>query len=168
MGPASIGPSIIHGTGVFALRAFRVGDVILTLDDQREVREEAPIDPDRGELACHVDYVGAGRLVLAQPPERHINHSCAPNAYSWTIGGRRHAIALREIEPGDEITYDYSINSHWDTEWPCTCGTRGCRQRIASFFRLPEELQRRYLPLLDSWFVAEHTEAIETLRARLA
>jgi hypothetical protein len=37
-----------------------------------------------------------------------------------------------------------------------------------SFFTLPIELQREYLPLLAGWFVARHAEEIAELRRRLA
>jgi SET domain-containing protein len=160
-------PSRIEGTGLFAAIAFAQGESILRLDDSRVVCEASPLDPSRGELACHVDYVGGGRLVLAQPPERHINHACEPNVYSRTIGRVRHVVAMKPIRPGDEVTYDYSINSDWDTQWPCTCHLPGCRRIILSFFKLPAELQQGYLPLLDDWFVAEHEEEIRMLRGLL-
>jgi SET domain-containing protein len=39
---------------------------------------------------------------------RYANHSCRPNAESDTLRGRRVIIrAIRNIKPGDEITYDY-------------------------------------------------------------
>ena len=34
----------------------------------------------------------------------------------------------------------------------------------ASFFDLPLELQKEYLPLLEAWFVEEHTEAVSRLK----
>ena len=39
---------------------------------------------------------------------RYANHSCRPNAESDTIRGRRVIIrAIKNIKPGDEITYSY-------------------------------------------------------------
>jgi hypothetical protein len=38
---------------------------------------------------------------------RYANHSCRPNAESDIIGGRIYLRAIRHIQPGAEITYDY-------------------------------------------------------------
>lgn len=64
---------------------------------------------------------------------RYINHSCSPNCESVNSGGRIYIEAIRDIRPGDELTYDYRL----ETEEPmtrrlqkmfaCNCGTRRCR-----------------------------------------
>ena len=103
-----------------------------------------------------------------QPPERFINHRCDPNTYVRTIAGDRYVVALREISPGEEITYDYCINGDGDTEWSCSCGSPNCRKRhLSGFFHLPEDVKVRYLALLDDWFIAEHRGEVEALKARL-
>lgn len=38
---------------------------------------------------------------------RYANHSCSPNAVDYMYRGRVYVKALRDIEPGEEITYDY-------------------------------------------------------------
>ena len=38
---------------------------------------------------------------------RYANHSCAPNAIIYVYGQRIYVKSLREIQPGEEITYDY-------------------------------------------------------------
>src|SRR5579875_2174411 len=75
------GPSPISGLGVFAMRQFSPGEVVLTIDDEYVVDEAHPIPP--GE-ANHCDYLQGGRVVWMQVPERHINHSCWPNVYVRT------------------------------------------------------------------------------------
>ena len=73
-----------------------------------------------------------------QPPERFINHRCDPNTFIRTIAGDRYVVALREIHPGDEITYDYCINGDGDTAWDCSCKSPECRKRhLSGFFHLP-------------------------------
>ena len=61
---------------------------------------------------------------------RLINHSCQPNctAKIITILGDKKIIiyAKTEIEPGDEITYDYHFPIE-DEKIPCLCGSEGCR-----------------------------------------
>jgi SET domain-containing protein len=38
---------------------------------------------------------------------RYANHSCKPNGFIYIYGGRIFVKSLREIQPGEEITYDY-------------------------------------------------------------
>ena len=38
---------------------------------------------------------------------------------------------------------------------------------VSSFLELPPGRQAEYLPLLNEWFVAEHRERVERLRAEL-
>jgi hypothetical protein len=145
----------VHGHGAFAVRAFAPGDIVHVLDDSRIVDEAHPLLP--GEHAHHCDYVAGGQTVLMPSPERYINSSCDPNTVVRTRAGVRRVIALRAIEPGEEVTYDYILNCHGGVRWTCRCGSPRCRGEVpGSFFDLPLEEQRRLWPLLDEWFVAEH------------
>jgi len=54
-----------------------------------------------------------------------INHSCAPNAFMRVMPGDRVAFfALRDIQPGEEITMDYRDPDHPEV---CRCGAANCR-----------------------------------------
>lgn len=160
-------PSPIEGFGVFAVRAFSAGDVLLEIDDSRVVDAAHPLAA--GDDPRHCDYLARGRVVLMQYPERHINHCCDPNVYVRTAGGGRLVIALRHIGAGCEIAYDYCINGYGDTVWTCQCGAARCRRTIHSdFFHLPAALQREYLPLLDGWFRMERRDEVEELERALA
>ncbi len=119
--------SPIHGVGVFAIRKFNVGERVLPIDDSRIVTQDAPLDPEKGEYDHHQDYLGT-HDVLMQEPERHINHCCKPNVYIETLDGVRWVSAYRDIQVGDEIAYDYCINSYGDDEWDCSCGQLRCRR----------------------------------------
>ena len=44
---------------------------------------------------------------------RYANHSCKPNSIIYVYGGRIWVKSLREIQPGEEITYDYG-KSYFD------------------------------------------------------
>ena len=64
---------------------------------------------------------------------RFFNHSCDPNCES-TVEKRRVLIeALRDIEPGEELTYDYQIYredddpENIDEVFACRCGFPNCR-----------------------------------------
>ena len=162
MGTMEIRHSLIEGYGVFAAHSIGKGDTVLKIDDSRIVDEQHPLGS--ADDPRHCDYLEAGKVVLMQIPERHINRSCNRNTYVRTIDGMRLVIALREIAAGEEITYDYCINGNGDTVWDCHCGASRCRRVIHSdFFHLPLDLQREYLPLLDDWFRQERAAEVERL-----
>jgi GNAT superfamily N-acetyltransferase len=160
--------SLIHGTGVLSSTQFSPGEIVLKIDDSRVVTDADPLDPVKGEFEHHCDYLAGGKVVLMRSPERFINHRCDPNTYIRTIAGDRYVVALREIRPGDEITYDYLVNGDGDTEWACACGSPTCRKRhLSGFFHLPVDVQARYLALLEDSFVAEHRGEVEALKRRV-
>jgi hypothetical protein len=141
--------SPIQGLGVFSAISISAGEIVLRIDDSRVVTDADPLDAKWGEIEHHCDYLAGGKVVLMQPPERFINHRCDPNTYIKTTAGDRYVVALSEIRPGDEITYDYCINGDGDTEWVCNCGSPACRERhLSGFFHLPIDVQVRYLALL--------------------
>lgn len=156
-----VSKSSIEGTGVFACFDLVEGEVVLRIDDSHVVNQEYPVPEEE---AVHFDYLGAGRVIWMQAPERYINHSCDPNVYIRTRNCVREVLALRSIRAGEEIAYDYSINGFGDTVWTCTCQASRCRHSVHSdFFHLPLELQREYLPLLDDWFRQERADKVKAL-----
>lgn len=159
------GASSIQGQGLFATQPLSTGDVILTLDTSRVVDEERPLRAEKGESEEHLAYLEGGKVVLLPEPERHLNHSCDPNAYLRTSDGSTRLLARRRITVGEEVTIDYLINTHGGSSWRCRCGADRCRGELeTSFFDLPLSFRREYLPLLEDWFVAEHRERVEKLR----
>ena len=82
---------------------------------------------------------------------RWINHSCDPNAVvdsrfdRGTRDVRAWWVALRDIAPGEELTYDYAFAA--EVAEPCACGSPRCRGLIVDpdeLDQVPDEL-RRYL-----------------------
>lgn len=75
---------------------------------------------------------------------RFVNHSCEPNCemQKWTVNGlyRVGLFALRDIQPGEELSYDYNFQSY-DTsnQQPCMCASVNCRGFIGG----RKKLERR-------------------------
>ena len=156
----AVRPSPIEGLGLFAERGFAAGQRIREIHVVREITAEAPLREDLGERADHCDYPD-GKVVLFGFPDRHINHSCDPNAYALYQPGHCYLVARRDIRAGEEITCDYNVNLTGGTAWPCRCGAARCRGLVAGdFFQLPPEIQREYRPLLAEWFVRRHAERL--------
>lgn len=159
--------SKIQGTGVYALRNFNVGEIVLDIDDSQVVSDPSTLSWEDNEYNC--DYLDNGRIILMKEPERCINHSCDPSTYVKTIGGIRKVIAKKDIKVGDEITYDYAINGENAGSFPCKCGSNICRkQYIGNFFKLPTKRQKEYLPFLDVWFENKYKTRLEKLRQKKA
>jgi uncharacterized protein len=155
--------SSIEGLGIFALEPVAAGQCIRQINTVREITPQAPLREDLGERADHCDYPD-GKMVLLGYPDRHINHSCDPNAYVRYEGAVCYLHARRGISAGEEITCDYNFNITGGTSWPCHCGAARCRgETLGDFFKLPVAIQRQYRPLLADWFVRRHREALAAL-----
>ena len=79
--------------------------------------------PPYRDLVHKFSYVNsAGDLVLAWDLARYVNHSCAPAMLSVSSDID---IAVRDIQPGEELTCEYGF---WVTnDFPCACGAPTCR-----------------------------------------
>jgi hypothetical protein len=89
-----------------------------------------------------------------------INHSCDPNTgLQFTKQGPL-LVALKPIEIGDELTWDYSTTI-MDHDWSmtCQCGSYACRGIIGEFETIPKPIQRAYaeLGILPSYIVDSMT-----------
>jgi SET domain-containing protein len=113
--PTRLGPSPIHGIGVFALSPISAGTAVwrfhpgLDLDLDPELAHTLP-EHVRGFLT-HFAYIDRyiNRLILCFDNGRFVNHSDEPNIhcdYSQCRFGLD--IASRDIAAGEEITTDYS------------------------------------------------------------
>lgn len=156
-------PSPIEGLGIFATRDFAPGERIKCVSVVREITADSPIREDLGERIDHCSYPN-GKTVLWAFPDRHVNHSCDPNAYELFEGNASFFVARRHIDVGEEITFDYNVNIANGTAWPCHCGALRClHQVVGDFFLLPAAWQREYRPLLAPWFIRQHAERIAVL-----
>ncbi len=90
-----------------------------------------------GELVVH--FAATPKTVADLGP---VNHSCEPTL-AWT--DERTLTALRDVEPGQELTLDYATVID-DPAWVlwCHCETYRCRQVIeGTDWQIPQ-LQKRY------------------------
>jgi uncharacterized protein len=105
-----VGPSRIHGNGVFACERVSLGTEIwrfeplfdrIILDE--ELTKLPPAFRDFVEMYAYRSCDLDGRLVMSCDHAKFLNHSADPN----TREVRFSSLASREIESGDEITFNY-------------------------------------------------------------
>jgi hypothetical protein len=143
--------SSIHGYGGVATRRFERGET-LCYGDGVLYAADADFD-DTYALVLPGEDAGLGEKIFwdLTCQTRWFNHSCDPNTEvmaSWDAGAqtvRAWWVALRDIEIGEEITYDYGFDA--DVAEPCACGAATCRGLIVddspeNLARLPEHLRR--------------------------
>ncbi len=137
--------SPIHGNGVFADELIRKGERIVRY--KGEVRSHAQVD----EAYADIDENGHTFLFTLNDDyvidanvdgnvARWINHSCAPNCEAVLEENakgkpRKDKVfieAIRDIQPGEELTYNYGIvlaerhTAKMKKIWGCKCGAKKC------------------------------------------
>lgn len=119
--------SPIHGRGSFTtelIKKYEIvsvnGGVVVPIAEVPMHREK--IGSLRG-LQISDDFL----LALVDPEEAMFNHSCEPNL---GLSGPITIVAMRDIQPGEEITFCYFFSDINFTEFPCTCGALNCRKTV--------------------------------------
>jgi SET domain-containing protein len=100
------------GRGVFALRRFTIGEMVL------EITGQVIVDANYDSRYCM--ELGLDTVLEPHAPGGLINHSCDPNCELTHYSDTTLALyALVNIEPGRELTFDY--------QWPAEVGAVRCR-----------------------------------------
>jgi len=120
------------GLGLFAIRPIKKREKIAEYKGPRVNAEEAGRLERRGnrylyEINPRVTIDGTPRTNLA----RYANHSCNPNAESYTYSGRVFIRALRNIKLDEVITYDYGTDYLKNVIGRSRCQYCRCRRRRA-------------------------------------
>jgi len=122
--------SPIQGKGCFAVAHFKGGRKIAEYAGERIRNAEANRRANRRRLRiCAIDECWSLDGSRGGNGTHYINHSCEPNAFMKILYGHVLFIALRDIEPGEEITIDYQSTLHSNKK-RCICGAPSCRGTI--------------------------------------
>jgi len=139
--------SAISGTGIFTQVDIEKGELITVMEGQPMSSDEVIQLVEDGVVAIDDPLqIQEWEYLLLSPFHRLFNHSCEPNA---GINGERYLIALRDIQSGEEITYDYSsttgtniLPESWSME--CHCGHSLCRKTIGNVTTLTQSTIQYY------------------------
>ena len=143
--------NVVEGKGLVATGLIHEGEVVSRLEPNQPVyliEEILTWPPGKQEVILeHAYQCSETHYVSEQGSERFMNHSCDPNTW-WADDDTM--IARRDIQPGEEVTYDYSTTEvavRFVME--CMCGSPHCRGTVTNRDYADPEWQERfkgYLP----------------------
>jgi SET domain-containing protein len=129
----------VHGKGVFAVQPIAQGEKIIEYVGEVITWKEAdrrhphnPKDPNHT-FYFHLDDKHVLDALYGGNSSRWINHACEPNCEADVEDKRVFIKALRDIEPGEELNYDYGLvidsplTPELKAEYACWCGAASCR-----------------------------------------
>jgi SET domain-containing protein len=137
--PCKVQLSPIHGNGVFATRKIEAGERIIEYTGERIGWPEAlrRTEASNGPVN-HTFYFSLddGNVIDGGShgnDARWINHACEPNCEAYEEDGRVFIHALMDIEPGQELNYNYALvyeprhTAAVKRQFECRCGTPSCK-----------------------------------------
>lgn len=137
MGSYIVRRSRVHGRGLFVRTPYAPGELVgeyrgrvIDASLEHETSSAAHADPSYTLLFAIDDdhLIDAG---VKGNSIRFINHSCDPNCETTLEDDKVLVHALRQITPGEELTYDYNLRpgdpSDRPEDYACRCGAPSCR-----------------------------------------
>jgi len=128
------------GKGLFAKQFIPIGTITwFKCDKCREfTRQEIDSlsEKRRKFVFWHAYKTENGNYILPCDEASFTNHSCNANTLD---SGKGFDIVVRDIEKGEEVTYDYRF--FYDIDMVCKCGEENCCKRVKSVHPIPEKLQ---------------------------
>lgn len=129
-----------YGVGVFCTKKILKGEIIREFTGKRidevscdKMIADGLVNNDDVFQVQHEEYFLLDNISVS------FNHSCEPNA---GIKGEGTLFAIKDINPGEEITYDYSAtvdphNYTFTTMTNCLCGSPKCRKILGNVLSIP-------------------------------
>jgi uncharacterized protein len=134
----------VHGKGVFALQDLAEGETlieyvgeVISWDEAQDRHPHDPQDPNHT-FYFHVNEDRVIDALFGGNSSRWINHSCNPNCEADEENDRIFIKAIRNIQAGEELNYDYGLiidepyTKKLKAEYPCWCGAKNCRGTLLS------------------------------------
>ena len=149
--PIEVRDSSIHGRGAFATRPIRKGRRIIEYTGEHMPWDVASATEDPDDPHTFIFGLSDGNQVINAAingnDARWINHSCDPNCEAIEEGDRVFIYALRDLEPGEELFYDYGLeideprSPEMEKQFACFCGARNCRGTLLGSKENEEETE---------------------------
>jgi uncharacterized protein len=127
----------VIGSGIFATKFIPKGTITYIKDsleielDQHQYHAQPKAMQEVIDKYSYIDE--HGHYIVSWDHAKYINHNCDPNTISTGYGFE---IAIKDIQPGDEITDEYGL-FNLDKAFVCQCGSYKCRAEIH-----PEDIEQ--------------------------
>jgi len=122
-----VGTSRIAGLGLFAEQDIKQGTKIIRYIGERITHEESEQRLAAGNV--YIFGLNERYSIDGSTPKntaRYINHSCDPNCHTEQFGNTIWIVAIKDIEAGEELTYNYEYEIDDKPAEPCNCGAKNC------------------------------------------
>lgn len=145
-----------YGKGVFVLLPIKKGEEIAAFDGPTYDYDYEPWTDD---LLSHAIQFEQSKWRDSKGIARSINHSCEPNC---GIKQLFKIVAMRDIVPGEEITWDYEMteNNYYGWRMECKCGTPSCRKLIGRYDNMPQTVREKYKGYISEWLTKSSGEPL--------
>jgi SET domain-containing protein len=119
--------SPIHGTGGFATTRIEPGTSLIEYVGEKIDKTESATRCARdNRYIFHLDDEFDLDGNVEWNPARWLNHCCSPNCEARSSDGRIWIVAIRTIDLGEEITFNYNYDLEEYRDQPCRCGAISC------------------------------------------
>lgn len=138
--------NVIEGYGLITDTKINKGEIIWRLDPREKVIELSEVKQwplEKQEEFEQFSYqCGENQFIIPRGISKYMNHSCDPNVW-WKDS--RTQFAYRDIQAGEELTYDYpTCDILRDYSMKCNCGSKCCRKVVTNKDYLDTEWQKKY------------------------
>jgi SET domain-containing protein len=131
--------SSIHAAGCYTTAFIANGSRVVEYTGSRISKDRAD-ELYADSPTTYLFGLGNGATVIdGHGTAMFLNHSCDPNCETDEKDGHIWIRAIRDIEPGEELVYDYNLYDGDESPATCNCGATSCRQTMYSH----EEIKRR-------------------------
>lgn len=117
-----------YGFGLFAKKDFKRGEYLLDYSGKKITKEEGAKQKS-GRYLMHYDrnflIDGKGHENLG----RYLNHACKPNCTMFMEGKRIKFYTKKNIQVGEELTFDYGKEYFDEYIKPVGCKCNSCSQK---------------------------------------
>jgi SET domain-containing protein len=135
-----------HGKGIFAIKKIKKDEIIAEFDGAIYDRDNTNWDDDS--IYNYVIQFEKWRWKGSKGIAKLSNHSCDPNC---GIKDLFKIVAMRDIVPGEEITWDYEMTENHTWSMKCSCGSPLCRKKINAYKNMPLATRKKYQGYISEW-----------------
>ncbi len=124
--------SDIHAAGCYTTTRIKAGNHVVEYTGERMPKDRADQLYENRAYTYLFGLENGDTVIDGYGMAMYINHSCNPNCETEEDEhGRVWIIASRDVQPGEELTYNYLLYDG-EGEAPCTCGASNCKGTMYS------------------------------------